>query len=174
MYAMPVKRMLDGPFGLKIKVFFLELILNKELIRQATIKDVDQLLELQKKWEMEDITYGFVSASRKQIEESIKEIVFIFLVNDVIVGFISGRIKTSTGISIFRDGEKYLDIEDLYIESASRNNGIGKILFKKIEENAKALGVEKILVYSSTKDIEKILHFYKTCGMQSWYIQMYK
>lgn len=39
---------------------------------------------------------------------------------------------------------------------------------------AKEYGIERSLIYSSTKDMDSIIKFYKKHDYKTWYIQMFK
>lgn len=66
------------------------------------------------------------------------------------------------------------EVDDIYISSNSRGMGLGSLLLDKILEVAKENGIERSLIYSSTKDIDSIMKFYKKHDYKTWYIQMFK
>lgn len=77
-------------------------------------------------------------------------------------------------MSIFPNGTKYIEIDDIYIDSEHRDTGIGSILLDMILETTRKNGIAKSLVYSATKDSDKIVNFYKKHGYKTWFVQMFK
>jgi len=100
-----------------------------------------------------------------------------FLVADrdhEIVGFIFGSEHTSKGLAVIPAGQRYLEIDDFYVTPECRSEGIGAGLLAAIEEAASRAGIERFLVYSATKDLDRISNFYREQGFKSWYVQLYK
>lgn len=64
-------------------------------------------------------------------------------------------------MAIFDDGEKYFEVDDLYVISLERSSGIGSQLLDKLLQKAKANGINRSLIYSATKNIESVMKFYK-------------
>lgn len=75
---------------------------------------------------------------------------------------------------VFSDGEQYLEIEDLYVAPHQRRSEMGSRLLTATELKARARGINRLLVYSSTKDLDSIVKFYRRHGLRSWHVQMYK
>ncbi len=125
-------------------------------------------------WENEGSTYGFEPSSVEDLESKIGKYFFVLEIDKIICGYIYGVIHTARDMNIFKDGEEYIEIEDIYAEKSQRGKGFGELLIKKINEIAETNGIKHSLVYSATKDIESIIKFYKNCGYRSWYVQMYK
>ena len=67
----------------------------------------------------------------------------------------------------------YLDLDDLCVSDRCRQGGIGKALMNRVEEQAKALGCDKIeLNVWNFKG--NALKFYEKCGYDSVYTKMEK
>lgn len=94
--------------------------------------------------------------------------------NSEIIGFIYGTIHKAKDMAIIDNEQLYIEIDDIYTSLESRGKGVGSLLLNKILEIAKENGIERSLIYSSTKDIEGIINFYKKHDYKSWYIQMFK
>ena len=143
-------------------------------IRPAQEKDVPELLALQRRWVAEGITHGLVEAVP---EEFIGRLGPYFLVAEQsgdIVGFISGSHHQSSGLAVVPKGERYLEIDDVYVIPRLRGTGVGGQLLDRLEEQARSNGIDRFLVYSASKDVDGILKFYRSHGFNSWYVQMYK
>lgn len=77
-------------------------------------------------------------------------------------------------MSIFHEGEQYIEVDDIYVSQGTRDLNIGSELIDKLLEVAKKERIERSLIYSSTKDMDSIIKFYKKHDYKTWYIQMYK
>jgi ribosomal protein S18 acetylase RimI-like enzyme len=133
-------------------------------IREGSFEDIDKIYDLQRRWLEEGITYGFSPTSKEYLEKKLGRYFFIAEYENIVVGFIYGTIHTAKDISIFIDGEKYIEIDDVYISAEHRSSGIGGMLADKLLDTARKDGVERALVYSATKDFDSIVKFYKKPG----------
>lgn len=117
---------------------------------------INQLIELSKIWADENISFGLIPNSK----DDLKEPCFIALDNNKIVGYIFGHYyeenKKRSYISV---GEKCFDVDELYVLERYRSQGIGKKLFKMLEDEVKDK-VVYITLATSTKNYHKILKFY--------------
>lgn len=148
--------------------------MNNVVVRKGDYNDIDAICGMQKQWLEEDITYGFVPNSR---EELIKRVGPYFLVADVdrcIVGFVLASIHVSKGSAVIPAGQQYLEIDDIYVRPEFRNSGIGGKVLDRLIHTAQHHGIERFMVYSATKDLDKILGFYRKHGFKSWCIQMFR
>lgn len=144
------------------------------IIRQCTYNELDHVIALQEEWAKDDITYGFTPANKKYLSERLGKYFLVAEVQENIIGFVSGVINKAKNMTIFSDGELYIEIEDIYVSSNNRGQGIGNILLNKVLEISKENGVERSLLYSSTKNMESIIKFYKKHDYKTWCIQMFK
>lgn len=144
------------------------------IIRECTYEDLDKIISLQQQWEIEDITHGFVPADKRYLEEKVGKYFYIAELNSEIVGFVYGTVHNAENIGIFNEGEAYIQVDDIYISQNNRGTGLGNILLEKILNTAKESGIERSLIYSSTKDMDSIIRFYKKHEYKTWCIQMYK
>lgn len=86
-----------------------------------------------------------------------------------------GQRKISEGICVIPKDKIYFDIEDLYITPEFRNRGIGKVLFKYVEEYLKHKHIDYLLLSTATKDHLKIQNFYtQKMGMTVWTTTLFK
>ena len=144
------------------------------IIRECTESDIQQVHDLQIAWRNEDNTYGFEPSSIEDLRINIGKYFIVLEIDKNIRGYVLGSIHTARDMNIFKNGEEYIEIDDIYIERAIRNNGFGELLIKEINKIAETNGITHSLLYSATKNIEGIIKFYKNCGYKSWYVQMYK
>jgi len=144
------------------------------VIREATIADLDHIQVLSSAWEREDITYGMVATSREAYEALLGPFFLVAEDAGALVGFITGITHVSEGMAVIPAGVTYLEIDELHVISAHRSQGIGRALVETLLARAEEEGITHQLVYSATKDIRRVLHFYEQCGFQSWCIQLYR
>lgn len=148
--------------------------MDELLIRECTSKDLAYVVCLQHQWVKENITHGLIPVDRSYLETKLGKYFFIAELNNTIVGFVYGTIHMANDMAILDDGQGYIEIEDIYVSPANRGTGLGGVLLDKILETAKDNGIEKSLIYSSTKDMDSIMKFYKSHDYKTWYIQMFR
>ena len=131
---------------------------------KSTLTDdvVNQLINLSEVWVNEDVSFGII----KNTKDDLKEPLFIAKDKNKIVGYIFGHFyKTGKKTSYIEIGENCFDIDEIYVLKEYRNQGIGKKLFKAMEEFVKN-DCLYITLATSTKNYEEILKFYtKMVGM---------
>jgi GNAT superfamily N-acetyltransferase len=152
----------------------MEGIMDKYIIRECTVEDLDYVVSLQHQWVEEDITHGLIPVEKGYIETKLGKYFFVAELNFEIIGFVYGVIRTADNMSIIDNGQPYIELEDIYVAPDSRDAGLGSVLLNKILCVAKDNGIEKSLIYSSTKDMESVMKFYKKHNYKTWYIQMFK
>ena len=132
---------------------------------------------LQKQWETEAITHGFVADTEDEILNYAKEYFYVALDCETIVGYVIGEAKTNNKdnyMNVFPMNERYLQVNDLYIASAYRSKSIGAELLTMIEEKAKINDIEHIFLSSATVDAEAIRRFYEKNGFKIWTTMFFK
>lgn len=148
--------------------------MDRLIIRECTFNDLEYVESLQHQWLREDITHGFIPSNKSYLETKLGKFFLVAELNSKIIGFAYGTIHTANNMAIIDNGQPYIEIEDIYVELDKRATGVGSILLDKILCVAKDNGIERSLVYSSTKDMESIIKFYKKHDYKTWYIQMFK
>ena len=143
-------------------------------IRQATESDIPYVQELYRQWVAAGITHGLIEPEPFYFTDRLGPLFLVAEYDNVVVGFALGTEHTSDGLAIIPDGEKYLEIDDIYVIPEHQNWGIGSLLLQEIEDRASSAGIHRFLVYSASKDIDGILSFYRTQGYKPWYVQMFK
>ena len=143
-------------------------------IRECMYQDLDYVISLQQQWAKEEITYGFVSADKSYLETKIGKYFFVAELNGEIIGFVYGTVHVAQDMAVIDNGQLYIEIDDIYTVVNHRTTGIGTLLLDKALEVAKENGIERSLIYSSTKDMDSIIKFYKKHDYKTWYVQMFK
>lgn len=143
-------------------------------IRVCRDKDINIVASLQRKWIKEDITYGYTMDDKIYLESKLGKYFIVAEKDGEIEGYAFGTVNKAKNMTIFDDQELYFEVEDLYITPECRALGLGSRLLDhllKIEEDN---GVKRSLIYSSTKELEPIIKFYKKHDYKTWSVQMYK
>ncbi len=146
-------------------------------IRECTRDDIDEVYQLDVQWAREDITHGFISSAREEFINWLDQARSYFLVADIdgcIVGYTNGSVHASKGLAVIPEGEQYLEIDNIYVKPEFRNKYVGGKLIDSLLQVAEHNGIKRFLVHSATKDIDRILSFYRSHGFETWYIQMFK
>ncbi|HEX8737392.1 MAG TPA: GNAT family N-acetyltransferase [Pyrinomonadaceae bacterium] len=143
-------------------------------IREASQQDVPIVYRLQRQMLAEDGIYGFVAETFEQIEKAINPYFLIAETGGEIIGFISGDVSVSDGSAVVPKGEKYLEIENLYVAPEFRKQGVGGRLVDEALTKARENGASYAMLYSASKDVHGILKFYERHNFQSWYVQMFQ
>jgi len=149
---------------------------RRMVIREATAADLSRVRALEVNWQNEGVTLGFQAASESDLLALVDECFFVAEYAGMIVAFVAGRIKTEDGTNgaVVPITQRYLELEDLYVLPQHRSTGIGGALVQAAVDWAKSKNVRYSLVYSSTKDTERILAFYRSCGFQSWFVRLFR
>ena len=125
-------------------------------LRKLDSNTVKELIELSKKWQDEECSWGIIANT----DEDLKEPVFVAIDNDNIVGYIFGHyyiVENKT--SYIEIGKKCFMIDEIYVLPIYRSKGIGKELFKLMETHIKET-CDYLTLSTSTKNYKSILHFY--------------
>lgn len=144
------------------------------IIRECNYEDLDYIIFLQQQWKTEDIAYGFVPDDKSYLERKIGKYLYVAELNNKIIGFVLGTVHKSENMTIFNNGQLYIKVDDIYISQSFRNTNFGSLLLDKLLNAAKEDGINRSLIYSSAKDMDSIIKFYKKHDYKTWYIQMYK
>ena len=132
---------------------------------------------LQKQWQTEAITYGFIADSEDEIQSYDKEYFYIALDGETVVGYVTGEVKTNDKdnyMNVFPLNTEYLQVNDLYIAPTYRSKSIGAEFLTIVEEKSKANGVEHIFLSSATIDAESVRRFYVKNGFKIWTTMFFK
>jgi ribosomal protein S18 acetylase RimI-like enzyme len=91
-----------------------------------------------------------------------------------ILGYIFGTTHVSEGLAIIPAKEKYIEIDEVYIHPEHRSSGIGHKLVDHILDEAESNGICRSVVYSATKQWERMVGFYEKHDFKLWFVQMYR
>jgi len=146
-------------------------------IRRCTSRDIDDILELDRQWEQEGIAFEFVPIPREDFISALERFAAYFLVAEaegVIVGYINGSVHSGRDVAVVGEHERHLEIENIYVRADVRNRHTGSRLLDRLLGAAERDGVHRILVTTVTKDMDRILDFYRGHGFKPWSVQLFR
>jgi ribosomal protein S18 acetylase RimI-like enzyme len=146
-------------------------------IRRCTSDDIDHVLELDRQWEQEGIAFEFIAISREDFMSALERFPDYFLVAEAeggIVGYTNGSIRSGRDTAVVREHERCLEIENIYVRPDVRNRHIGSRLLDMLLRAAERDGVHRFLATTVTKDMDRILDFYRAHGFRPWSVQLFR
>lgn len=148
------------------------------LIRQCTHGDVEEVLRLDGEWEQEQIAYEFTFVSREELMAQLERFPQYFLVAECdgsLAGYINGSVRLGQeGHPVIPEQEPYLEIENLYVKQDYRNRQIGGRLMERLLEVAGQHGIQRFALGSDSREMDRVLDFYRRFGFQLWYVRMFR
>lgn len=144
-------------------------------IRRAEKDDMLGVLELSKKWEAENITYGLKANSKEELEQYLELEFWVVIEKDKIIGYLLGQVKTNEGFVIFEKSDHlYFEIDEIYIDAEHRQRTIGTELIHIVLHSLQKRGIERTIVSTANKDLHKTLAFYEKNGYKNWTLTLFK
>ena len=150
------------------------MLTNPVEVRACVPADLPAVECLQRAWEAEGVTRGFVAAGAADLRGRLGPYFLVAEFDDGIAGFVCGSEGRSEGNAVIAPGERYVEADELYVTPEWRGRGIGGRLLDTLVAQAGNRGIERFLVYSSSRDTDAILRFYRRHGFEAWYVQMFK
>ena len=144
------------------------------VVRSAREADVESVVELSETWAAEDSTCGIVPTPASTLSDHLGPYFWVAERGTAVVGYAYGRVEVSQGLAVIPAGERYLEIEELYVLSEYRNEGLGSDLVRALLRVAAENRVTRGLVHPATKDWPRIVRFYEQFDFKMWYVQMYR
>jgi len=150
--------------------------MEKFLIRQCTLDDIDAIFQLDSEWEHEGVSYEFIPISREDFIAQFERFEKYHLVVEaegIIVGYVNGSVRQGKKSTIISNDDLYLEIENIYIKSEFRNREFGGSLLEQLLETARQDGIQRFFVSTVTRDMHKILNFYQSHGFKPSYVELF-
>jgi GNAT superfamily N-acetyltransferase len=145
------------------------------VVRPAGMLDVGPVCDLAREWVAGNETIGLSAPSEATLTAVVGQCFFVAERGAILVGFLWGQVKTDTShAAVVPAGHAYLEIEDLYVTPEWRSSGIGRELVETAAAWARRTGVRFMVAYSSTRAVDRVLRFYRTCGFESWSVQVFR
>jgi GNAT superfamily N-acetyltransferase len=143
-------------------------------IRNATNKDITEIVSLGMRFFKEVPTWGQVPITEKYLKKLDIRLIWVAEENNQIVGYAICLPHKNDGSIIYNKNDKILRLDEIYIVPEFRNIGIGSQLLKVIDSYAKTQGYTKLFIYSSVKALDPVLKFYCDNGYTTWAVQFFK
>ena len=145
--------------------------------RLCTQADMDAVFALEHEWQQEGIAHVFVPQERDYFVANLNDFPAFFWVAALdrrVIGYINGSVHTGTQETVIPADEKYVVIENLYVTSDFRHERIGGQLIERLMDSARQQGIQRFVVGSNSRQMEKILAFYQSYGFKLWQVQLYQ
>ena len=148
-------------------------------IREAMIDDAKELLKLEKEWLKEDISWGSVPPTLKELKEGLKKAIW-YVAEDKdksIIGFIQGEIiKSDRDKPAFdiKRGQRYGELYQVYVSKKFRGDNVGKILIKKLLDNFEKEKLKIVKLKAQSKKLQGLVNYYKKFGFKERIADMIK
>lgn len=128
-------------------------------IRKIKIEDLESLAQLYKYFWNEDSDLSKMEKSFNKIKDNPNYIILNALINQKIVGTITGIICED----LYGDCSPYLVIENFIVDEQQRRKGIGRKLLSTLESIAKQNGCCQVILITDTERSDAQA-FYESCG----------
>ena len=135
---------------------------------------LENVIELEKQWVDEDITYGVVPLDKTYFLETDNKYFFLALNDNKAVGYIIAEVIIDNEYNIFPNGSSYLRVNDIYVLKEYRKREIGDNLLKIVEKEAENNGIKHLFISTATKDSDSVIRFYKKNGYNIWTTSLFK
>ena len=134
-----------------------EMIEYKKIKVSENDNYIDSLLKLSKAWADENSCPAYYE---NEVCEFLDREVYIGTEDNRIVAYALGDIKVLEEKTSYNDiGEKAFELDELYVDVNYRNKGIGKALYKYIENDVQGR-VDVIGVIATSYEYKRLLNFY--------------
>jgi N-acetylglutamate synthase-like GNAT family acetyltransferase len=148
------------------------------IIRKARITDLNKIVELEKKWIEEGISFGLKKTKREKLEKNIKEKYYwIAIEGNKALGFIGSEIvksaKNMPSLEISK-GERYGEILEVYVLKKYRKRKIGYKLINEALKNFDREIVKKIKLRAINKKPLNLVRYYNQFGFKERSVLMVK
>lgn len=143
------------------------------VIRECRPEDVEAVHRLDLDWAAEGVTHGFGPSSPEEIRDALGPYLLVAAVDGEVIGYSRGEVHVSRDLCIFQEGERHLEIYDLYVREPYRSAGVGGRLVERMKEIAGRNDIRRFRVHSATKDLDRVLSFYRGHGFKTWCMEMY-
>jgi GNAT superfamily N-acetyltransferase len=146
------------------------------VIREARHDDLARIRALAETWAHDGESLGLVPTPSETLADHLGACFFVAADGDAVVAFVYGasRVTDEAESAVFEAGSTCVEIEELYVLPAHRSAGIGAQLLDAVVDWAKQHGVRYLSAYSATRDVDRVLRFYRSCGFKSWSVQMFR
>lgn len=147
------------------------------LVRPAGTDDVRAVVGLSKLWADEGCTIGYVPLIEgdKHLQSWLDGgYYFVCEHSGVVIAYAAGVVKIGKNAIFESDGERYLDVHEVFVHIDHREKGVGDSLMEALLSRSESEGINRSMVGSNNMDWLRTYRFYERYGYRMFSIQMYK
>ena len=135
------------------------------LIREYESGDFKEFLLLNNEWYTERVSQSAIKHSEYSMKKELKNsTVFLAFDAKILAGFLVCKVrvaKETNNVHNLVEGEKYVDLDSVYVRKGYRDKGLGTKLLKHFLTEIKRVGYKKIIVSADSVNMSKLVHFYE-------------
>jgi GNAT superfamily N-acetyltransferase len=143
-------------------------------IRNATAKDIAGIAALGSRYVNEVPAWGLVARTEDNLKKLDTRLLWVVEDNCKLIGYAICLPRANDGSCIYAERDTILELDEIYLVTEARGKRIGSKLLQLIEGNAKSQGYTKLFIYSSIKEVDPLLKFYRGNGFKTWAVQLFK
>lgn len=146
-------------------------------VRPAKTDDVRAVVDLSKFWADEGCTIGYVALMEgdKHLQSWLDGGYFFVGEHEgAVIAYAAGVLKVGKNAILEPEGERYLDVHEVYVHIDHRDKGVGDRLVEALLSRSELAGISRSMVGSNNIDWLRTYQFYKRYGYRMFSIQMYK
>ncbi len=146
------------------------------VVRIAEERDYKNIYLLNRLWHHEGISPFSFDPPYDEYLEILKNSTTLVAEKDgEIVGFLicKGLVaEHDSYIHGFKKGDRYANIDSLYVVKKDRGKGIGTKLLNECMAILKKAGYKKVIVSADSREIDKLVKFYKDNGFEMLFVRL--
>ena len=146
-------------------------------VRPARTDDVHSVMGLSKLWAEEGCTTGYVALMEgdKRLQSWLDGgYFFVGEHEDVVIAYAAGVEKVGKNAIFKPEGERFLDVHEIFVHVDHRENGVGDRLVEALLSRAESEGISRSMVGSNNIDWLRTYRFYERRGYRMFSIEMYR
>lgn len=147
------------------------------LVRPAGTDDVRAVVGLSKLWADEGCTIGYVPLMEgdKHLQSWLDGgYYFVGEHEGAVIAYAAGVVKVGKNAIFEPEGERYLDVHEVFVHIDHREKGVGDRLMEALLSRSESEGINRSIVGSNNVDWLRTYRFYERHGYGMFSIQMYK
>ena len=142
------------------------------VIRPMADGDRLAVLRLSRQWADEGITYGYHADELADLKGYR---IWVAELDGNVIGYAAGQMETAKrDSSIQKTGDRWFELEELYVTAGHRSEGIGRVLLRTVEDELRREGVGRMMLIAANRDHEPLLRFYLEDDMTVYDTRLFK
>jgi GNAT superfamily N-acetyltransferase len=137
-------------------------------VRRAEPGDAKEMWMIERDVARERVLWGEIPTKKAVVKSRIGPLAVVAIADGRIVGHVYGVVRKAENLCVFRQGEKYMQVDAAYVRRGWRGRGVGTALLRRLLREARRLKFRRFLVYTANKDLERAIRFYRRAGFRTW------